>query len=264
MNAAARVSSYYDMEFDVESCEGPPELPVIAKPPRAAHRYRISVRGLLILVTAICVMMGVYVAPAARQYRAVNAVLLLGGSIGYREDQRSHRFGWSQRTIASFAEHQLLDDLFKTVVEVDLRDTKADDGTCRQLLALPSLETIDLADTNVTDEGGTALAVLPHISKLLLDRTRVGDKTLIAFHSLRRLAWIELSETLVTDDGVLDLLSHTQLMVLALDGTRVTDSTVGALASQTRATMLSLKGVDATPELIDELSRELPNCVVSY
>lgn len=265
MNGALPAATALDEELDVKQSQRLSKSAAINDAPARAVGCQISLRGLLLLVAGICALLAAYIAPAVRRHRAVNAVLLLGGKVAYREDQHAaDEFGYIQPIVASFEEHRVLDDFFKTVVDIDLRDTHADDATCRQLLELPSLEAIDLADTNVTDTGATALATLREISQISLDRTDVGDETLFALCSLRHLTWITLSETRVTDDGVLKLLAHVQLSVLALDGTRVTDSTVGALASQTKLTSLFLYDTDASVEALDELDRALPECIISY
>lgn len=229
-----------------------------------ASAWQVSLRGLLLLVGSVCVLTGLCIAPAFRRSCAVNAVLSLGGSVGYREDQQSNEFGYNQPMVTSLDEHRLLDDLFKTVIDVDLENTNADDALCRQLLELQSLETIDLADTNVSDEGVRLLAMLPEIRKVSLARTNVGDETLVAFCALRHLTWLTLSETKVTDDGLLELLRHLHLRVLALDGTHVTYATVRALTAQTGLISLSLYGIDASVEALDELAEALSECIISY
>ncbi len=188
--------------------------------PRLTCWRRFSLRGLLLLTTLCCILLGIWsvvIEPFRSQWAAIGAVADLKGTY---KTELAEGSPWRRWLVTSV----LGDDKFVQVTAVNLERTVAGDDT----LAL--------------------LGGLRELRELNLDRTRVTDKGLASLANLPRLQTLSLRYTQVTDDGLSILASLPEgLRVLALTGTRVTDASVQHFEG--RSIMdLYLRWTDLTPD----------------
>jgi len=107
----------------------------------------------------------------------------------------------------------------KSLVDVNLRATQAEDNLLHGLATLPHLQSVQLDNTKVTSAGVAALKACPELQSLSLQGTAVTDEALIALADspLRKLS---VQDTGVTDAGVSALGRSTTLEELNIGGTR--------------------------------------------
>lgn len=160
---------------------------------------QVSLRTVLVLVTLLCVALGLWVGSAERQRRAVADIEKLGGDVKYVEPAASEKFP------VTYLRRWLPADYFDEI------------------------EWVDLANTQVTDAGLAYLQGLTGLQALWLNNTHVTDAGLAHLQGLSRLQFLELAETEVTDTGLARLEGLTNLQVLALDNTHVTDAGLARL-----------------------------------
>lgn len=124
-----------------------------------------------------------------------------------------------------------------TVVAVDLKGAsrlKSDDF--ERLALFKSLIELDLTDTRTSDRDLAALESLGELRSLKLSGTRVTDQGLSSLAPLTALQILDLSETTVTGSGLDAIVSHPQLWALSLREARISDqalATIGKLPSLT-------------------------------
>jgi Leucine-rich repeat (LRR) protein len=185
--------------------------------------FRVSLRALLVLVTAFCVWLGKLSIDARRQHEAVEWVLEHGGQVTYDWETKAPRpkgrprksparwLAWTRRV---FSEH-----LFQTVTTarvthmrgVDmapvarLRDVEELDLTScgmsdlRPLAKLRRLKRLVLVDNDITDL--SPLAGLTELVKLDLSYNEISDLSPLA--GLAQLNSINLEHNRIEDVAVL-------------------------------------------------------------
>lgn len=206
--------------------------------------FQFSLKGLLILITAICGALGAcwhfVIAPAERQREAVQMVEGLGGKVGrgspYEEDPwfirglrpclpRDYidRVGWisldnlpaTDQHIAQFRSLHGLGTLY-------LRGTQLTDAAAVDLRELRQIHILDLSGTKLTDAGFVELCDLPNLVSLFLDGTEVSDAGLSHLPEQSKLLNLSLRNTPVTDAGLVQLSRLLSLQSLDITGTQVT------------------------------------------
>ena len=86
---------------------------------RPRRWVQLSLRTGFIIVTLLCIALSQWVVPAERQRRAVAAIEVLGGNVGYVESDEAA----SEAFPVTFLRRWLPADYFDKVVEVDLNST---------------------------------------------------------------------------------------------------------------------------------------------
>ena len=205
--------------------------------PRSRSTWRrFSLRGLLLLTTLCCLLLGVWsaaVAPYRRQSLAIAAIADLQGTYTTEAAEGSPFSRWLVTTM-------LGDDKFVRLTAVNLERTAATDETLTQLSGLRELRTLNLDRTDVTDDGLQALAGLPNLQSLSLRYTKITDAGLSILHSLPQ-----------------------DLREVALTGTRVTDASVPHFEG--RSIMdLYLRWTDVTPVGAGRIQAALRQGAVHY
>jgi hypothetical protein len=206
------------------------------RPHGSSRLRRFSLRGLLLLTTLCCVLLGVWsvaVEPYRRQSLAIATVADLQGRYATEAATGSPLSRWLVTTM-------LGDDKFVRLTAIDLQRTAANDETLAQLRGLRELTTLNLDRTDVTDDGLRVLASLPKLQSLSLCYTGITD------------AGLSILTTLPED-----------MREVALTGTRVTDASVPHFAG--RSIMdLYLRWTDVTPEGARRIKDVLRRGAVHY
>src|SRR5687768_10143976 len=125
--------------------EAQPEGVAAAKPKR--RWFQFSLATLLLLTLACAVVLGLWVAPAARERRAVEFVEGLGGHVEYADegDEAALAPAWLRKWLGP--------DYFQSVRGVALYHTQVSDAGLAQLKELTTLEGLHLGGTQVGDAG---------------------------------------------------------------------------------------------------------------
>jgi hypothetical protein len=155
-----------DMETDSQH-----EPAATVKPKRRWLQF--STRALLVVVTALCVALGIVGWCAERQRRAVAAIKAVGGDVVYFSMVDGEPDTWPQRWMPR--------DVVDKVAIVGMNNNNVTDTSLAHLACLSEVEEVYLASSKITDEG------LMHLS------------------SLSKLEIVDLRGTNVTRDGVRNL-----------------------------------------------------------
>ena len=267
-----------------------------SRPPKPRHRwYQFSLRTLLVFVAVGGIglgWLGVRLQRARKQKEAVEAILMLGGSVSYdcEFDEDGNLVDRVDSTVPAWLLRMLGPDFFYEVTHVFcwsefggddathfqglgslellwLENSDITDAGLKNLRGLTKLRELNLRCTRVTDEGLEHLAGLTNLEALYLDATQVTDAGLRHLESMKKLRSLGLSETQVTDAGLRDLQGLTTLELLYLDGTQVTDAGLEYLSGSANLRELILKsyhvsGTQVTDEGVEKLRQSLPNCVI--
>lgn len=203
--------------------------------PKVQRMLRVSLRTVLLLVTAIAVLLGTTVQHAKRQGAVVAWVTEIGGSVkyDYELDGNGERFNRATAGMRQWLCETIGRDYFGTVVEVYLCGKEV--TSIEPLAQLVHLEGLCLVETGVSDL--SALAGFSELKWLDVQYSElISDLSPLA--ELRDLKSLTLSDNPVRDISPLTQL--TELESLALQGTNVTD--VSPVARMTRVEYLYLSG----------------------
>jgi hypothetical protein len=220
---------------------------------------RFNLRTFLLLVTVLCVWLGVKVNHARRQKEAVEALRTLGFRVYYEHWRTGDgSFDLSKTLeVPTWLLSLAGDDFFQRVVSVEVGPASIDEDLVH-LAALPHIESLHVSGRGnaVSDAGlshlprpdrlvhfagvkssvGDAFVTrLAHAKLLMLELsgTRVTDKGLQALPRLPELQQLDLGNTRIGDKGLATALRDTSsLVALFLPGTEVTDESLALLKMQ--------------------------------
>lgn len=140
------------------------------------HWLRFSVSSLLILLTIICLWLGIQTNQANMQRRVVEAVQKIGGEVSY-DHQESSPNGSSPEE-PGLLERILGVDYFHSVVQVRLPENAVGvDDILIDICRLPRIEKLMIAG-DVTDAGAKHLGRCTNLEHLSACDTRITDQTL--------------------------------------------------------------------------------------
>jgi len=205
---------------------------------------RFSLRTLLLLVTAICIWLGVQVKSARRQRDAVAVLLNTGAMIHYDYEVvprprpaaapvglRFTDTAYDQNLLPrgpAWLREKIGDDYFKRVIAVWLYHPKANiqKVDLDELANLPYTQSFffDGRDTTIHEEDFTALQELHQLESLQLVRVRINGSILTWLPNPMRLKILMLSQADIDDEVFERIEKMTALQVLWLDGTHITDA----------------------------------------
>jgi hypothetical protein len=226
-----------------------------------------------LVLTALCIWLGVKANQARRQKEAVEALLELGATVRYGHqcyDAVPTEFDSEKNLeVPDWLGRLAGDDFFQTVALIQLPETVTDQDIVH-LAALPHVERLIFSQESyqeiaVTDAGldhlprpdrlvslaaantliGDAflkqLAGATELETLHLSGTRVTDEGLQSLPRLPKLKYLGLSYTSVGDAGVAAALEDpSSLEILWLEGTQITDASLALLKDAKRLVYLSL------------------------
>jgi hypothetical protein len=212
----------------MEEAQSPP--PADSLPPTPADNattrrnpFRSDVRNTLGCVLAVGVVwLGYQVHVARRQVAAVVAIRALGGRITYADQLPFAARPWAPKWLRN----SLGDDLFISVIGVNLAGTNVNDEDLERLAELPQLCILSLDETQVGNEGLKHVAGLHYLEELRLCNTKVGDNGLESLTASSSLRLLDLEGTQVSDRGLMQLADLPKLIQVYLVGTHVTEQGV--------------------------------------
>ncbi len=219
-----------------------------------------SLRSLLVVVTLLCVWLGVVTKRVVDQRRAAAAIARAGGYFAY--DDHSHDpFAdppASPRWLPGSLRQLIGDDYFRSIVEIVFQpgdfgeqspqSTKRSvDDTLELIGKLPQLNFLRVDKHSPTDRGLRGLRGLAKLDAIYVNGSNVTDAGLEQLRGLTRLTRLSLSsgvdESAMSDAGLAHLQGLTRLKYLDLDGSRV--SGLGLL--QLSAAPLDMLYLNRTP-----------------
>jgi hypothetical protein len=169
---------------------------------------RFSIRSLLAVVAAVCLLLGCWSSSAMKQARATAAITTLGGNVTYDYQSRTGIFNGNAIPSGPIWLRSLLGrDWFDTVYGVGLPGQRmvSDDDIASELLGLP------------------------HTRSLQLDMTHVGDRTLASVRRMSGLIHLSLFGTQITDEGLPNLYGLKKLTALDVRHTALTATGIAQL-----------------------------------
>ena len=207
----------------------------IQLPTRQPRRWlRFSLRTFLLVLTALCIWLGVKVNQARRQKEAVGNLVALGTEIAYEHQWVGTWYDSTKELdVPMWAQELCGKDFFQNVAWVWFQPKRGTgyeitDDDLVHLAAFPKLRSLTL-DRLVTDIG---LAHIPRPDRLVhlnAGSTSLSDEFLKRLSGSQYLEQIWLTETLVTDEGLSSLGRLPRLRLLALDATKITDDGLATL-----------------------------------
>ncbi len=182
--------------------------------------FRYSMRTMLVVVTLLCIWLGLVVSRAERQRRAVAALRDMRARVDY--DTTTMTPG-GPPTHWRWLRTWLGDDYFDNVIEVFMfRD--ADDEFLQRVGDLQGLKSLYFRGTQVTDEGLAPIARLPHLERLSFDADDVTDNGMRILARAPALRQLGIGAPQVTDQGVKAICQLDSLENLGLQDTQVTEA----------------------------------------
>ncbi len=199
---------------------------------------RISLRTLLMLVTAIAIALAWLGNYARKRTAAFAAIRQAGGQI---------------RMV--MREPTLLDEwfgpeMFCVVNKVDLRKGKVNNELLAYVGDLRELRRLDLSYADIDDEGLRQIAHLP-LNELWLQSTRITDSAAQTISRMRTLNFLQLNATSLSDEFLDRLRPMPELEDLGLRGTNVTSAGMRYLSRHSK-----LKELDVYSTKVDDAGVE--------
>jgi hypothetical protein len=210
---------------------------------RKYFRVRYSLRGLIILVTLVCVFFGWFAVGmhrAAKQATAVKA--LHAGQVAVIYDYMVDKFGsptGSGRPPSGVLRRYLGTDFFSKVIRVEFPAGQ-----------LPQC-------------GLSPLQNLRGVRHLSLRGSMLGDRD-VHIDAMNGLRCIDAAFTNITDATINRLATIKGLISLDLSGTRVTDASLQNLGKNSTLNVLTLEEVDLSEHAVQQLKKENPSLNVEW
>jgi hypothetical protein len=245
---------------------------------------RFSLRTLLLLITALCIWLGVQVTAARRQKEAVEAILKAGGQVGFDYQMvPATSGGFYEFNIDSSAAsaapawlHGLVgDDVFRTVVQVHFTNLRRGiaESDLAQLDQLPALRSLQISHTDIACDDGSLrhlrnsdlshIAGLRQLRTLVIWNSDVDTAGVASMVNLKHLKSLSLKGAPVDDSGLRYLENLPNLEWLDLEGTSITDAGITDLARLTGLKTLRVGLTRITYEGEVKLYYLLPNTTLS-
>jgi hypothetical protein len=220
---------------------------------------------MLLLVTVMCVWLGVKVNQARRQKEAVAALKELGAGIRYAHQQSEDNprvyLVDQELDVPRWLRDLTGDDFFQSVELVEFLRPVSDDDLVH-LSALPEIESLSFlylsshAGGNVTDAG---MAHLPRPDRLVhfhASDMRIGDEFLKRLGGAARLEDLSLDNTNVTHRGLATLDGLTSLEFLSIADRDLGDAALEALPPLPALKRMALTGWSVTDAGLAQLARQ--------
>jgi Leucine Rich repeat len=242
-----------------------------AQQPRK-RRFRLTVRVLMLVIVALCVVLARTVSRAKRQEAAVAKITRLGGVVGYdynyweergnyppwpSDDPPAPRWLLLGRPAAQSARRGMPNDdppaprwllellgpgFFRRANFVALCEFRP---KVREIADLAFLDDLPDVRVLVLNSASFADSELAHARPLKLVRflagdSRLGDEGLAHLAGMAELRGIELSRTRVTDTGLAQLAKMPKLRFVELSGLKITDAGLAHLSRLTDLESLTL------------------------
>lgn len=246
-----------------------------------------SLRGALILLTALCIWLAILATRARQQELAIRKIMELRGVLRF-DYQQQDRSAPDKPRPPEWLQKAVGEEYFRKVVSVDFAyggGAKVTDDDLALLAGLPDLTTIELGNNKtVTDAGlkhlaglrklrtlylyrntftGDGLRHLPRdLECLSLSKTPIGDAGLAHLAGMRKLKILQLPNTAITDRGLAELSGLSSLEDLQLMQTDITDAGLEHLKSMPSLQRIALSGTNVTSQGVARLRQALPHCEI--
>ncbi len=245
--------------------------PVAPKPAR--RRFQFSLRTLLVIVTAVAVIMAVFVAPTRTQ-RIVQDIQKMNGLYSLKKTGPI----WFRELFGRTVPDPLDSTGTTTIGPFDglkgvtfgsfagslsppcgLRDEWLDN-----LAGQTSLQGLYLNGAPITDDGIFRLRDLPHLRHLELANVPIGDWGLAHISAFTNLETLRLSNSRISGRTIFALRMLPHLKELWLDYTDVDDAAIPDLKELRSLEILRLEETSLTWTGANELRSALPQCYIAY
>lgn len=203
-----------------------------------SHRrwFQFSVRGMLLLTTAVAIALGFWVSAFHRRHQALVALDVARfrhpRKIRYAENKAARWLG-RQKWLSGLLGEHFFDDPFEISLTGAHGSTGStgglNDADARPLEHLGPLQRLSLDWTATGDEGMQYLRLLRNLEYLNVAQSSAGDAALESMATLSKLQQLNLSRTRVTDAGLRHLSKLTALTHLELRHTEISDQGITAL-----------------------------------
>jgi Leucine-rich repeat (LRR) protein len=215
---------------------------------------RFSLRTFFLVVTALCIWIGIRVNAARHQREAIAAILKAGGSVtfDYQLIAGSGRPGTSATSPAAnppgpvWLRDLIGEEFFRTAVAVTF-DYRAHQR---------SLTTSELAELSKLPALRTLSAVNSPFSRVRQSKSAAGGESASAWSSLSRALSFGLTETLIDTTGMKQIGRLTNLRELTLDNNQITDVGLSHVKSLTQLETLNLNNTEITGTGLQSLNSE--------
>ncbi len=229
-------------------------------------RFQFSILSLFVLTAGVALpfaWLETEMKAAREQKAAADEINKLGCRVTY-DYERDPRNTTGEPPEPAWLRGLSGDDLFVSVTQDNLVNSRIADAGLEHLKGLPQLQGLFLSNTQVGDAGLEHLKGLTRLQVLYLDDTKVSDAGLEHLKELTQLQVLFLSNTQVGDAGLEHLKGLTQLQVLDLRNTKVSDAGLEHLKGLARLQWLVLNGTKVSDAGVKKLRQAMPNCQIIH
>ena len=204
------------------------------------HLLQLSLRTLLIVVTALAVWFGFWANRVHKQRQAVDGLERVDADIFYTSHFQyagnAKRFTRGETSVPSWLRRILGRHFVDRVRAVILPDDQTTDEDLAHLPVLRDMETLYVSSSKVTDGGVAHIGKLRELKELILISDAVGDNGIVQLQNLEELRYLQLRCSL-TDKGIERLASLKKLEYVQIGGlTTVAHETIGSLQEPVQLT----------------------------
>lgn len=237
---------------------------------RIKRLHRVSLRVALLLLTLICILMGLVVSRARRQSEAVEQLKDQNALVFYEfeNDYPAPRGRQLSHVSANHFANVLGIDHFYSVNIVKLYGTNSpravtDSNVMPWLRDLPDLQAIVLDGTEVTNHGLQSLSRHKRLWMLSLEGTRLNEEDVDHLRSLP-LAYLNVAQTRFSDKSLASLHGMQSLKQLYLRRTKVSDAGLPTIATLSNLRILDLRRCLVTQAGFERIAAQMPNCEIQW
>lgn len=192
--------------------------------PSAKKWWQISLRTLLLSITAICILLALVLGRARDQQKAVRAIEKVYGRVYY--DYHLMENGQIEDRPATWVPQWLSRGLAKHVVHpvvyVDLDSELVTDATLAEVAKLRHLKILHIANTSITNDGLRVLQALPELRVVTLNTEGITDEAMEHLATCQSLEEVLVENAVITDSGLMQLTRARRLKRLSLLGSKIT------------------------------------------
>ena len=239
-------------------------------PPQSQNRRHArftptySLRTLLLLILAACVLLGWISAYSARDRLAIAELAKQDGHVLY-DYRPPNSWRSSPHLIRFLRGTNFGEGVVSGVHQIGFNPTiRVTDDGLKHIAEFPETKILSLAEANITDEAMVYLARMRELRMLYLCRTNISDSGLEHLRALTKLDFLVLDNTAVSDRGLELLRPLHNLQSLSLENTNVTDKGLVHLHGLPGLQVVILTGTNVTSLGIEQLRTKLPDCQIDF
>lgn len=213
-------------------------------------RPRFRLLTLLIVVTALCLWLGVVTHGVKQRKDAVERLEKLGAAVffDYQRNAQGHFDQKLPPPVAGWARRFFGEDYFKKAICLRIWDVRLTDDDLHAIAVLHDLETLEFYRCDFSQVDCPPLAELRELKELLLDQCDLGPTSLAPVSRLTNLAKLKLTDMDVDDAKFPPLAQLASLESLVLEKVPVTGRTFGDLSRLSKLKTLIVSDVPLDDE----------------